>query len=156
MRARNPGVRAGVIVAAPGPHRSPLHIAPHDLPPGGGGPRMPVDDELASFWPAIRAQLERAVPASVYQVWLERVEPVQLRGHTPVLAAPEPYRRHIAGRFARVLQTSAAAVLGPEVEVDVVGHAPRGGLAKQRPTQASPAGELNPEYTFEQFVIGEG
>ncbi len=81
---------------------------------------MSADDELAHSWPAIRAELERAVPATVYQVWLERIEPVEIAGRTLVLAAPEPYSRHIAGRFARVLQTCAAAVLGADVEVDVV------------------------------------
>jgi chromosomal replication initiator protein len=124
---------------------------------------MPADDELARSWPAIRAELEQAVPATVYQVWLERLQPLEVSGRTLVLAAPEPYRRHIAGRFARVLQTSAAAVLGPEIEVDVVGPAEGGGGAgQQAPTEEEPPSRcpartrLNPKYTFEQFVIGEG
>jgi hypothetical protein len=94
---------------------------------------MPADDELARSWPAIRAELEQAVPATVYQVWLERLEPLEVSGRTLVLAAPEPYRRHIAGRFARVLQTSAAAVLGPEIEVDVVGRAKGSGAGAAQP-----------------------
>ena len=119
---------------------------------------MSADDELAQSWPAIRTELERAVPAAVYQVWLERIQPVKLSGRTLVVAAPERYRRHIAGRFARVLQTSAAAVLGPELEVDVVGTAARADAVT--PTRATPSvpreSELNPKYTFDQFVIGEG
>ncbi|TML28896.1 MAG: chromosomal replication initiator protein DnaA [Actinobacteria bacterium] len=119
---------------------------------------MSADDELAQSWPAIRTELERAVPATVYQVWLERIQPVKLSGRTLVVAAPERYRRHIAGRFARVLQTSAAAVLGPELEVDVVGSAARADAVT--PTRATPSvpreSELNPKYTFDQFVIGEG
>jgi chromosomal replication initiator protein len=125
---------------------------------------MSADDALAhSSWPAIRAQLERAVPSTVYQVWLERIEPVKLTGRTLVVAAPEPYCGHIAGRFARVLQTCAAAVLGPDVEVDVVAggrEAPAGRRSRAAPTPAPPPGPaetaLNPKYTFEQFVIGEG
>ena len=121
---------------------------------------MPADDELAHSWPAIRAHLERAVPATVYQVWLERLQALELNGRTLVLAAPEPYRRHIAGRFARVLQTSAAAVLGPDVEVDVVGaeraERPPAPRAAGRGAWARVEHELNPKYTFEQFVIGEG
>ena len=119
---------------------------------------MSADDELAQSWPAIRTELERAVPAAVYQVWLERIQPVKLSGRTLVVAAPERYRRHIAGRFARVLQTCAAAVLGPELEVDVVGTAARADAVT--PTRATPSvpreSELNPKYTFDQFVIGEG
>jgi chromosomal replication initiator protein len=122
---------------------------------------MPADD-LAHSWPAIRAELRRAVPPSVYQVWLERMEPRELRGRTVILAAPEPYRRHIAGRFARVLQTCAAAVLGADIEVDVVAASARGAAgaaAAARPAAPAPrpgTPELNPKYTFEQFVIGEG
>jgi chromosomal replication initiator protein len=127
---------------------------------------MPEDDELAHAWPAIRAELERAVPATVFQVWLDRIEPVELSGRTVVLAAPEPYSRHIAGRFARVLQTCAAAVLGADVEVDVVAGArraepsrrpgPAAAAAQPAPPAGPPDTELNPKYTFEQFVIGEG
>jgi chromosomal replication initiator protein len=126
---------------------------------------MPADDQLARSWPAIRAALELAVPATAYQVWLERLEPVEMSGRTLVLTAPEPYRRHIADRFARVLQTSAAAVLGPEVEVDVVGRSDgRAGAVRvggprdpdEPPARCPPQTALNPRYTFEQFVIGEG
>jgi chromosomal replication initiator protein len=117
-------------------------------------------DDLAHSWPTIRAELQRAVPPTVYQVWLERIEPRELRGRTVVLAAPEPYRRHIAGRFARVLQTCAAAVLGPDVEVDVVGTASHADRQAARASASPPprpgTPELNPKYTFEQFVIGEG
>src|SRR4051794_19304592 len=114
-------------------------------------------DDLAHSWPAIRAELQRAVPPTVYQVWLERIEPRELRGRTVVLAAPRPPRPPIAGRFPRVLQTCAAAVLGADVGGDVGGtaaHADRqtgGASASPAPRAGTP--ELNPKYTFEQFVI---
>src|SRR5437588_12508541 len=149
-------VWGGAIFARPGPTRPPLPSAPD--PPSEGRSGMSADDELAQSWPAIRNELERAVPATVYQMWLERIQPVKLSGRTLVVAAPDRYRRHIAGRFARVLQTCAAAVLGPELEVDVVGTAARADAVT--PTRTAPSvpreSELNPKYTFDQFVIGEG
>jgi chromosomal replication initiator protein len=70
----------------------------------------------------------------------------------------------VAERFARVLQSSASAVLGPEVTVDVrsatPAAAPRRSAAAQapaaepmpsRPEQHGP----NPRFTFDQFVIGD-
>jgi chromosomal replication initiator protein len=125
------------------------------------------DHELARSWPGIRAELERAVPPGVYQVWLERLEPCELAERTLVLAAPRAYAAHIAGRFARVLQTCAAAALGEDIAVDIVAQETPATAARARATRGStresapapPAlgeAELNPKYTFDQFVIGEG
>ncbi|MDQ4041187.1 MAG: chromosomal replication initiator protein DnaA, partial [Actinomycetota bacterium] len=78
--------------------------------------------------------------------------------------APDSHVRWLADRFARVLQTSAAAELGPQACVDVVPatatapparHGRRVEAHEPHPRERR-GGELNPNYTFEQFVIGEG
>jgi chromosomal replication initiator protein len=119
--------------------------------------------ELQDIWLRIAAELRRAVPAEIYDIWLAPLELVELDGDVVVVRAPAELREWIADRFARVLQASAAAVMGPEATVDVR----TGDVRHGRPTvsrRASAAAEasvgpperdtLNPRYTFLQFVIG--
>jgi chromosomal replication initiator protein len=105
------------------------------------------------------------VPDSTFEIWLAALQPRAVVGDTLVVAAPDEIRSWVADRFARVLQTCAAAVLGPQTTVDVVApDAPitdAGGRAPRAPDApaAGPGGcaeaELHPKFTFDQFVIGD-
>ena len=110
----------------------------------------------ADTWEQIRDQLRQAVPASAYDMWLRQLEPREVSARQLVLAAPDRQARWVADRFGRVLQTTAAAVLGDEVEVDVVGRGERRTTAPEALPPAGAQRASNPRYTFEQYVIGEG
>jgi chromosomal replication initiator protein len=115
-------------------------------------------------WSAIQGELRQSVSESTWRLWLEPLRPRALDGDTLVLGAPDAIRSWVADRFSRVLQTAAAAVLGPQTTVSVVpldGPVPAG-RASEAPDPHGPgeaaaaaAGALNPKYTFEQFVIGD-
>jgi chromosomal replication initiator protein len=120
--------------------------------------------QLARDWALIQSQLRQAVPDSTFEIWLAALRPRALVGDTLVVAAPDEIRSWVADRFARVLQTSAAAVLGPQTTVDVVApdapiaepgaHAsrtPHGSAAPTAPAEP----EFHPKFTFDQFVIGD-
>jgi chromosomal replication initiator protein len=121
------------------------------------------EDDLDRIWPDVQAHLREAVPEAVHQIWFEPLRPRELAGTTLVVEAPDAHVRWLADRFARVLQTCAAAVLGPEASVDVVAasSSPRceGGRRPARGGATDTAvsgGALHPDHTFAQFVIGEG
>jgi chromosomal replication initiator protein len=126
-----------------------------------------VTDDLDHIWTAVQDQLRQAVPADMYDVWLAPVRLVGLEQDVLVVEAPKELRAWVAERFARVLQTSVAAVLGPEVPVDVrsgaSGASARGRGRAPRPdadaasvaTSRVPGHGLNRGLTFEQFVIGD-
>ena len=66
----------------------------------------------------------------------------------------------VAERFARVLQAAVASVLGPQATVDVrrrpAARGPPPAPREPLPTQAVPEHHgINPNLTFEQFVIGD-
>jgi chromosomal replication initiator protein len=105
----------------------------------------------------------------MYEIWLAPLRLIEIAGDQVVLEAPRELRAWVAERFARVLQASAIAVLGPCAVVRV-----RPGEEGPRPRSRrnDPAGipqaaahdddgaeivetGLNPKYTFEQFVIGD-
>jgi chromosomal replication initiator protein len=136
---------------------------------GARGP-LSVNPELEYAWPQIRAHLQRAVSASTFSIWLDALEPVDIQAGTLVVAAADDARRRwVAERFASLLDSSTAAVLGPDVRVEIVvadGSPP----APQRPSGRRGAGKAAPEarlsapppdppfkpkLTFEQFVIGD-
>jgi chromosomal replication initiator protein len=115
-----------------------------------------VPEELTHAWSRVVAQLRREVPAGRPQRILDTLDPRELDGATLVVAAPDAHRTYIAERFGRVLQACAAAVLGPEVTVEVVAASDDRAPAPRRPVRPGPAVDFNPKYTFEQYVIGDG
>ena len=113
--------------------------------------------ELEHPWQRIRSELRSAVTDSTWHLWLEPLEWRDLRDDVLVLAAPDASRSRVADRFGRLVQACTAAVLGPQVVVEVVG-ASAAEEATEIPPAAAPgpaAASLNPRYTFDLFVIGE-
>jgi len=126
-----------------------------------------VSTELDQIWSQIKAELSATVDEPIFRIWLEPLRAVDLRDASLTIEAPPQTHGWIRERFGRVLQTCAAAVLGPSVTVDIVdqsqGRLPsRGGAQPNPPTevrttppQAAQAACANPKLTFDQFVIGD-
>ncbi len=99
------------------------------------------------------------MPAAAFELWLDELEAHEATAARLVLGAPDQSARWVADRFGRVLQACAAAVLGTQVEVDVLARSQLAASSKSPPDAApedARACPLNPEHTFERFVIGEG
>jgi chromosomal replication initiator protein len=138
--------------------------------------------EIEHAWSEMRIALREAVGERTFGLWLEPLEAYGLEGDTLVLTAPAETAAWVSERLGRVLQTCAAAVIGPEIVVDVttaealrkrarsapaLGRGNGGGghdrseathrSSSKPPTPAAPDASLtlNPKYTFEQFVIGD-
>jgi chromosomal replication initiator protein len=119
-----------------------------------------VTDDPDHIWSAVQDELRQAVPADIYDIWLAPLRAVSIDGDVLVVEAPRELRAWVAERFARVLQVSAAAVLGPEVIVDVRARAAHAAAPASRrrdePTPPLDPGDgLNPKFTFDQFVMGD-
>ena len=139
--------------------------------------------EFEHAWSEMRLALRDAVGDRTFGLWLEPLEAYGLEGDALVLVAPVETATWVSERLGRVLQACAAAVLGPEIVVDIttaeaLRRRPRpsapargwngGGRSadqtRRSDSTAKPAGPspppaadltLNPKYTFEQFVIGD-
>jgi chromosomal replication initiator protein len=129
-----------------------------------------VTDDPDHTWRRIEGELRKRVPADMYEIWLAPLRLVEVAGNQVVVEAPRALRAWVAERFARVLQASAVAVLGPDAVVRVrpgdepstrrtataaaappMAPADAGAVAEDEPTTSG----LNPKYSFEQFVIGD-
>src|SRR5258706_36250 len=133
-----------------------------------------MSPELEHIWSRVQTELAQAVGESTYRVWLEPLEPLELRGDVLVVAAPEHAHRWVHHRFGRLLATCVQRALGARATVEVVGsddHDERAravgpqGTARGRPRPQGGAragsgradsGALGtPKLTFDQFVIGD-
>ena len=116
------------------------------------------DDEHPPCWSLIRGRLRRAVPDSTWHQWLEPLSARESEAGTLVVEAPPQLRPWVAKRYGRLLESCAAAVMGPDAKVELVaaGSAstapPR---PRSRPDAGGPADAFNPRHTFDQFVIGD-
>jgi chromosomal replication initiator protein len=120
---------------------------------------VPVSDhELHPSWRAVRAELRRAVGDATWHQWLAPLRARDVTATLLVVEAPGEIRPWIADHFGRLLHVCVVAVLGSEARVELVaaGAPPRSGQPQAAVAEPADAGAVNPRYTFDQFVIGDG
>jgi len=125
-----------------------------------------VSTELEHIWSQVKTELSATIDEPVYRIWLEPLRAVDLTARNLTVEAPAQTCGWVRERFGRLLQTCAAAVLGPDLTVDVVASGsarlpPHAGAPAPRtaPSTAPPQPDQpvcgNPKLTFDQFVIGD-
>jgi chromosomal replication initiator protein len=86
------------------------------------------------------------VPESTFDLWLRPVRVAGARGRTLHLAAPEGIRSWVERRYSSLIGEALEAAASALSEIS---FAPLGEEAREE-------GALNPSYTFDRFVIGDG
>jgi chromosomal replication initiator protein len=137
---------------------------------------LPAQPELEPGWREICAELRRVVGDSTYDIWLSPLKVRAWDGRTLVLEGPASTHAWVVRRFSRILESSARAVLEglDHVDLEPTGrtasagrtapagpHGPAGVIrahsAQPTATRPGPNAEtLNPRYSFDQFIIGDG
>ena len=115
-----------------------------------------MPDELETIWDAVRRELRRDVTDFSFHIWLDPLEPAGCEAGILYVRAPEHVRSWVRDRYGSVLRGAARRAGIDDVElVDNSWTAPSAGAL---PAILKPAlgNGLNPKYTFEQFVIGDG
>jgi len=107
---------------------------------------------LDALWEDVQRRLRAAVPESTFKIWLEPVHAVRAQGNTLYLTAPEGVQTWVERRYSSLLCEALDDVGSPLSEIAFAAGGDAG--APQRDC-ATPV-ELNPNYTFDRFVIGEG
>jgi len=111
--------------------------------------------DAMSAWRTIRAELQRLVSDSAYEIWLAPIEVESWDGEVLLLATPPATQRWAVGRFGPLVERCAKQVLGASVRV-VFGGADATRVDEPRGEAVSDGSGLNPRYSFDQFIIGEG
>jgi chromosomal replication initiator protein len=120
-----------------------------------------VPVQLDQLWDDIRDELRSETPDFKFHIWIEPLELAAVHGKTLYVRAPEHIRTSVAERYLPLLRRAAVKRFDRHALVEVVGpgwcEPPAADGAPGQPTAPEPRGErLNPKYSFDQFVIGEG
>jgi chromosomal replication initiator protein len=120
-----------------------------------------VPVQLDQLWDDIREELRSETPDFKFHIWIDPLRLAAVHGKTLYVRAPEHIRTSVAERYLPLLRRAAIKRFDRHALVEVVGpgwcepaaaDAPPG-----QPAAPAPRGErLNPKYSFDQFVIGEG
>jgi chromosomal replication initiator protein len=106
---------------------------------------------VETLWEDVRARLRAALPEPTFELWIEPLRPVGAQGGTLYLAAPPGIRVWVERRYSSLI---GEALTSTGSDLRTVSFA-----ADDMPAAAAAAEadlELNPNYTFDRFVIGEG
>jgi chromosomal replication initiator protein len=111
-------------------------------------PGQPIE----TLWRDVQARLRAAVPESTFRLWLEPLRAIGAQEQTLLLSAPEGIRSWVERRYASLIREALAAAQSQLREISFAE------TADVLAADGEHAGsiELNPNYTFERFVIGEG
>jgi chromosomal replication initiator protein len=111
--------------------------------------------DLAGPWREIQRELASSVHEDTYRLWFSPLSPVTRRGATLYLTGPRRVIRWVRRRYMELLRAATIkAVEGiRDVELVSADDAPATSAASK---DAASRVALNPDYTFERFVIGPG
>ncbi len=124
---------------------------------------LPAHLEPTVAWREVCAELRRVVGESTYDIWLAPLELESFDHDELVLSAPPATQSWVVKRFGRIVESCAGAVLGADTRVSFAGARRRRtghsgnslDIHQHHPTEIA-TDELNPRYSFDQFIIGDG
>ncbi|HEX6456468.1 MAG TPA: chromosomal replication initiator protein DnaA [Solirubrobacterales bacterium] len=106
-------------------------------------------NELQALWQAVQERLKGSVPESTYRLWLEPLEAAGVEGEILFLSAPDGIRAWSERRYSDLIAEALEATGSPLRQVSFAEPPDLGG-------DSGDELELNPNYTFDRFVIGPG
>ncbi|HEX5761687.1 MAG TPA: chromosomal replication initiator protein DnaA [Solirubrobacterales bacterium] len=113
-------------------------------------PEDPPGQPLETLWEEVQACLRAAVPAPTYELWLEPLRPVGAQGNVLYLTAPPGIRAWVERRYSSLIGEALTALGG---DLQTVSFSCADEVSE--PVAGTPNVDLNPNYSFDRFVIGE-
>ncbi len=109
--------------------------------------------DLEVIWQGVQGRLRASVPDSTFRLWLEPLRSAGAQGDTLYLAAPAGIRTWVERRYSSLIREALAGSGTPLREVSFGPARGENLLSEPDPTAEV---ELNPNYSFDRFVIGAG
>jgi chromosomal replication initiator protein len=116
---------------------------------------LPAQLEPDPAWREIRAQVRQAVGDSTFDIWIAPLEAKAWDGDVLVIQAPRATQAWVSKRFGRILDSCARTVVGHDARVSFAGSE-ESSRTSSGGARLHDSGSLNPRYSFEQFIIGDG
>jgi chromosomal replication initiator protein len=115
---------------------------------------VPETAELT--WDRINSELRKEVPDFKFHIWLEPLSLAAVSGGTVYVKAPGHIRTWVGERYLPLLREAAGRVVGPGAVVVLVSEDWSEPEEREEEGAGRELSTLNPKYTFQQFVIGDG
>ncbi|HWB69089.1 MAG TPA: chromosomal replication initiator protein DnaA [Solirubrobacterales bacterium] len=109
--------------------------------------------DLEALWRDIRARLATSVPESTFKLWLDPLKVVGAQRGALYLSAPQNIAAWVERRYSSLIRD---VLLEAGEDLRDVCFGAMSGEGDGAAESASTAGQLNPNYTFDRFVIGSG
>src|SRR4051794_7212311 len=116
-------------------------------------PAGEAGEDYGSVWEAVRERLRDSVPESTFKMWLEPLRAATAQDDTLYLTAPDGIRTWVQRRYSRLISDALAEQPGP---LRTVRFAALDDVPAAAGGNATASEKINPHYTFDRFVIGEG
>jgi chromosomal replication initiator protein len=138
-----------------------------------------VSDCVKTVWQKAASRIRDSLGEMGYETWITPLKLVEMRGHTAVIEAPNLFFRDcVSERYRELIEQVFAAELGEPVEAQITvakadkasktsviqsgiplgePQSPKPVESKLRPNQMEQGPlnpELNPRFTFDEFVVG--
>ncbi|MBO5220795.1 MAG: chromosomal replication initiator protein DnaA [Clostridia bacterium] len=120
-----------------------------------------------NVWEKTLVELEQLVSKNALEMWIGTLEPVAYEDDAAVMISPSPFQRDIVmSKYKDIISAAMSEVVGFEITINVLTPEER---KRQTPTATIPQPEskveesieqitatlAHPEFTFENFVVGE-
>ena len=133
------------------PHLPDQLPSTHASEAGLDGAGVEAGLDLGSIWEAVSERLRASVPDATFKLWLEPLRPGGASEDTLYIRAPDGIRAWAERRYAPLIEQALGQVAAGLRQVSFAPPAATG-----ESSRGSDPTALNPNYTFERFVIGEG
>jgi len=117
---------------------------------------------LSSVWPRVLELLKNELTEISYNTWIQTIEPISMNQTSIELGVPTEFNKGIIeSRYAALISNAIKAVTSKEYNVIVTVpslESSRKKTSSYEPmnSEDSTSSILNPKYTFDTFVIGNG
>ena len=123
-----------------------------------------LTDKLPEIWEQTLQIVEKHMTKPSFETWLQPTKPVELNEDGLIVEVPNEFARDwVESRYAPLLSSTLRDILQNDLSIKFV--TPKGQVSEEQrlPVQENPIAledsfsqNLNPKYTFESFVVGDG
>lgn len=113
--------------------------------------------DLTSIWNEVLEIIRPDVSPVGFDTWIKSITPLSIENDEIILEVPnEFYKNMIESRYSPLIKTALTYITNKSYNISIIEEDEKEEIKVKTPVSNAPAGRntLNPNYTFEKFVIG--
>jgi len=121
-----------------------------------------MNTSISGLWPRVLDLLKNELTEISYNTWIKTIEPISINSDTIELGVPTDFNKGILeSRYLTLISNAVKQVTSKEITVKITVPSQEPAASRSHQAETAAADEtcnsiLNPKYTFDTFVIGNG